>query len=82
MLALLAALMLSSPRLVQPGGGSAGGYSTIEDEGTPLTQRSTVNFTGASIACADSGGVTVCTISGGGGGLSYAEVAAAVMGGF
>lgn len=57
-------------------------YNTVQDEGTPLTQRSTLNFVGGSITCADTGGVTVCTISGGGGGLSYAEVAAAVMGGF
>lgn len=69
MLSLLAALMLSSPRLVQPGGGSsAGGYSTIEDEGTPLTQRSTVNFTGAGVSCSDSGGETVCNVTGGAGG--------------
>lgn len=43
-------------------------YSTIQDEGTPLTQRSTVNFTGAGVTCTDSGGITVCTIAGGGGG--------------
>lgn len=43
-------------------------YATVEDEATPLTQRSTVNFTGAGVSCADSGGKTVCTISSGGGG--------------
>lgn len=43
-------------------------YTTVEDEATPLTQRSTVNFTGAGVSCSDSGGKTVCTISGGGGG--------------
>ena len=43
-------------------------YTTVEDEATPLTQRTTVNFTGAGVSCADSGGKTVCTISGGGGG--------------
>lgn len=43
-------------------------YATVEDEGTPLTQRSTVNMTGAGVSCTDSGGKTVCTISGGGGG--------------
>ncbi len=42
-------------------------YSTVEDEAAPLTQRSTVNFTGAGVSCTDSGGKTVCTISGGGG---------------
>lgn len=51
-------------------------YATVEDEGSGLTQRSTVNFTGAGVSCADSGGKTVCTISGGGGGggLSAGEV--------
>lgn len=43
-------------------------YTTVEDEATPLTQRTNVNFTGAGVSCADSGGKTVCTISGGGGG--------------
>lgn len=43
-------------------------YTTVEDEGSGLTQRSTVNFTGSGVSCADSGGKTVCTISGGGGG--------------
>lgn len=38
----------------------------IEDEGTPLTQRTNVNFTGAGVSVADSGGKTVVTINGGG----------------
>lgn len=49
--------------------GSGGGH-VIEDEGTPVTQRSTLNFTGAGVSVADSGGKTVVTISGGGGGGS------------
>ena len=40
-------------------------YTTVEDEATPLTQRTTVNFTGAGVSCTDSGGKTVCTISNG-----------------
>ena len=46
--------------------GAASGYDTIEDDGTPLTQRSTVNFIGAGVSCADNGGTseTDCTISG------------------
>lgn len=51
---------------ISTGGGSA--YATVQDEGTPLTQRATVNFVGAGVSCADSGGITVCTIAGGGGG--------------
>jgi len=41
-----------------------GGGHTIEDEGSALTQRTSLNFVGANISCADSGGKTVCTITG------------------
>lgn len=37
----------------------------IEDEGTPLTQRNTLNFVGSGVTAADSGGKTVVTIPGG-----------------
>jgi len=37
----------------------------IEDEGTPVTQRSNINFTGSSVSVSDSGGKTVVSISGG-----------------
>jgi hypothetical protein len=40
----------------------------IEDEGTPVTQRGTMNFTGAGVSVADAGAKTVVTISGGGSG--------------
>jgi hypothetical protein len=48
--------------------GGAGGYSTVQDEGTPLTQRGTINFIGAGVSCADNAGGTKtdCTITGGG----------------
>ncbi|MGH0031746.1 MAG: hypothetical protein ACQGVC_18310, partial [Myxococcota bacterium] len=41
---------------------------TIEDEGTPLTQRGTINFTGSGIACSDDAGdgETDCVVSSGG----------------
>lgn len=42
----------------------------IEDEGTPVTQRANMNFTGAGVAVTDAGGKTVVTIAGGGGGLT------------
>ena len=45
---------------------ASGGGHTIEDEGTPLTQRTNLNFTGAGVSVADSGGKTVVTINGGG----------------
>lgn len=41
---------------------------TVEDEGVALTQRTTINFTGAGVSATDSGGKTVVSISGGGGG--------------
>lgn len=45
-------------------GGS--GYATVQDEATPLTQRATLNFTGAGVTCADNAGSTRtdCTIPG------------------
>lgn len=55
-------------------GGS--GYATIQDETTPLTQRATVNFTGAGVSCVDNSGSsrTDCTISGGSGSVNVVEV--------
>ena len=51
---------------------ASGGGHTIEDEGTPLTQRATLNFVGAQVACADDAGnsETDCTVSGDGTGVS------------
>lgn len=45
-------------------------YQTVQDEGSGLTQRATINFTGAGVSCVDNSGSsrTDCTISGGGGG--------------
>ena len=40
-------------------------YQTIEDEGSVLTQRTNVNFTGAGVSVTDAGGKTVVTINGG-----------------
>lgn len=51
-----------------------GGYDTVEDEGTPLTQRSTMNFVGAGVTAADAGGKTVVTIPGGGGGGTFEDI--------
>lgn len=50
------------------GGGSGGGH-VIEDEGTPLTQRTNLNFVGSGVAVTDDAGndATVVTINGGGG---------------
>jgi hypothetical protein len=47
-------------------------YTTIDDEGTPLTQRSTLNFTGAGVTCVDDGvGLeTDCDIPGGAAGAA------------
>lgn len=46
------------------GGAGGGGYDTIENETTPLTQRTTLNFAGAGVSCADDTTKTTCTISG------------------
>lgn len=48
--------------------GSGGGH-TIEDEGTPLTQRTNLNFVGSGVAVTDDAGndATVVTVDGGSG---------------
>lgn len=47
--------------------GGGGTYNqVIEDEGVAVTQRSNLNFVGAGVTCADSGGKTVCTVTSGG----------------
>lgn len=49
-------------------GGAGSGYATIADEGSDLTARTKVNFTGSGVSCVDNSGSsrTDCTISGGG----------------
>lgn len=54
------------------GGGGTGGH-TIEDEGSSLTARTSLNFVGAGVAVTDDSGNdrTVVTIDGGGAALSF-----------
>lgn len=52
----------------------SGGGHTIEDEGTPLTQRDTLNFTGAGVTVTDAGGKTVVTIPGGAGASDWGDI--------
>lgn len=55
---------------------AGGGGHVIEDEGTPVTQQTNLNFVGAGVSVADSGGKTVVTISGGGSGDDFLTVQA------
>lgn len=45
--------------------GGGGGYATIQDEGSNLTVRTILNFTGSGVACADDTTKTTCTINAG-----------------
>lgn len=58
------------------------GYRIIQNEGTALTQRTTVNMVGAGVNCVDDSGNsrTNCTISGGGGSGSGLEAVEEVDG--
>jgi len=58
-----------------------GGYNVVEDEGVPLTKRTTLNMVGSSVTCADTGGKTVCTFTGGGGSVNTASGVASFDGG-
>jgi len=50
-----------------------GGYTLVEDEGVPVTQRATMNFVGDGVTVTDTGGKTQVEVEGGGG-YSLAEV--------
>lgn len=52
--------------------GGGGGYSTIEDEDTPLTVETVLNFTGAGITCTAGASQTDCDVPSGAGGESLA----------
>lgn len=69
------ALLLAPQSIIvsYPPGGAGGGYNTIQDEGSGLTTRTTLNFAGAGVACADDTTRTTCTISGGGSGITLRE---------
>lgn len=47
---------------------AAGTGHTVEDEGTPLTTRTLLDFTGGGITCSDSGTSTQCDVPSGGAG--------------
>lgn len=59
------------------GGGGAVIYNlTVEDEGTPLANRSTLNFVGSGVTVTDNGSKTVVTIPGGSvGAISWGDIA-------
>lgn len=46
---------------------SGSGYNLIQEDGTPLTARTTINFTGAGVTASDSGSLTTVNIPGGAG---------------
>lgn len=58
-------------------------YATVQDEGSGLTQRSTLNFTGAGVSCADNSGSTRtdCTIAGSTGTVSSIATTSPISGG-
>lgn len=55
-------------------GGGGSGYATIEDEDVARTQRTTLNFEGAGISCADDTTKTTCTVTGGGSTNSFETI--------
>lgn len=50
------------------------GYTTIEDEGSPLPQQTVLNFVGDGVTASDGGSSTTVTIPGGGGSGSVTTV--------
>lgn len=77
-----ATALLIAVVLLYASGVAPAAYNLIMDEAVALARRSTVNFTGAGVVCADNAGAlrTDCTIAGGGvtyinsaGGTAYRE---------
>lgn len=60
-------------RLDIPTPASSSGYSTVKDEGTPLPQRTDIDFVGAGVTVTDVGGVTRVSVPGGAG-ASWSEI--------
>lgn len=68
----LAAVVAAQPASLNLNG--HGGYLVVQDEGSNLTRRSTIDFTGAGVTCIDTGAKTSCSIAGGGGGASQSPL--------
>lgn len=74
--ALLIPALLMLGVLVDPhwhtwaSGIAVSGYNRIQDEGSDLAQRLTLNFTGTGVTCSDGGGKTTCNIPGSSGGIT------------
>lgn len=62
---LVGSLTVAAPRVNVPG------LRTVQDEGTPVTFRNTLNFAGSGVSCVDDTTRTTCTIAGSSG---YATV--------
>jgi len=64
-------------------GSGGGGYATIQDEGSAVTQRTTLNMIGSGVSCVDNSGSsrTDCTINSGSGSPSGSNYAVQVSSG-
>lgn len=60
----VALVVLLAPFFVFGSGAIQSAYNLIQNSGTPLTRRQTLNFTGSGVSCADAAPVTTCTIPG------------------
>lgn len=47
------------------GSGGGSGYTTVQEEGSNLAKRKTLNFSGTGVTCADGSNKTTCTFTGG-----------------
>lgn len=57
-----------------PAASGGSGYNLVQDEGVPLTTRTTLNFVGSGVAASDVGGVTQVSIGGASVSMSAANV--------
>jgi hypothetical protein len=75
-IAAIALLSFYTPGVTIASSIGTAAYNLIENAGTPLTVRSTLNFSGSGITCTDDATHTRtnCVVSGGGGGGSFGGV--------
>lgn len=65
----------TDPTILGGGSGTApGGGHEIQDEGTPVTTRSALNFSGSGVVLSDSAGATIVNIPGGGAATDHATL--------
>ena len=71
LLVLITTVLAVPPLRVAASGTLMATYNLVQEEGSNLTRRQTINCVGAGITCSDSGGKTVFTVAGSATGTAF-----------